>query len=601
MTVLLTSDLSAHDGISIGDIGKEMNSTEDPRIGFTVKKMYTGHQICSKAGSGETIEIPLPPQSAGERSSFPFVGDSVYKTFDFELQRDILKTFPTAGSSDEEREAFIEQTVLNAYNNSDAVSRPGSTAASPSPVPSSPSYSSSDVFPISEMVEKLSPAESLQIPVSFECQIEAGFPVVITVFDLCGRRVTVSSDYIVEPSQKNPFSEAQGKDILLKLGSTIYQTLSADISVIGECFVPVGEFKNIRNKALQALLNERIAGKRRPSPEAANPKNSGFAGETQNLDRNPDFPAQISVCVYSESGLFAALEAGADRVYIGGDLFKDPLTQAEYGISADMMRGFSDKLSASDLKKIFFRTPFITKEEDFEILNSVLKSLKEIGISGISASNVGVYEFVRSNPDFSASFKIALDSAFNIFNSDAAHLFFKEGVSSVLLSPELSLPEIKKLIQSAVLKGGAPAFECTVHGRQRLMVTEHPLLQSLLKNEKKNEKRNKPVSLFEYVLKDSKNYMFPVLADTAGRNHIFNSRELNAFDLLNQIRDADIMFFRIDGIGHTSDEIFSLVKHYKNGLADSKIASDQKGASKSNSGSNDGSEFTKGNFLRSVE
>jgi collagenase-like PrtC family protease len=128
------------------------------------------------------------------------------------------------------------------------------------------------------------------------------------------------------------------------------------------------------------------------------------------------------------------------------------------------------------------------------------------------------------------------------------------------------------------------------------------------KNERKDESKiefkmskSESISLFEYVLKDSKNYAFPVLADIVGRNHIFNSRELNAFDLLNQICDAGVMIFRIDGIGHTSDEISALVKHYKDKLMNFKDRSEQESISKSTSNSNNGLKFTTGNFLRSAE
>ncbi len=583
ITVLLTSDLSAHDGISIGDIGKNMNSTEDPRIGFTVKKMFIGRNICSKAISGDSVEIPLPP-TADDGDNLPRVGDSVYKTFDFELQKDILKTFPAANGSDTERDAFIEQTISEAYG-----------PASPDSPTDADFYSSSAAFPISEMVEKLSPAESVQISVALECKIEPGMPVQITAYDPDGHRAAVQSDYIIETAQKNPFSEAQARDLLLKLGGTVYRPQSVEISVIGDCFVPVGEFKNVRNKALQALLYERIKAEKRQSAVSAPPSENFDQTSGPAIQSSP--AAQVSVCVYSEDDLAAALEAGADRVYVGGDIFEDPLTHIEYGITADRLQSLSGKLSESDKEKIYFKTPFITKETDFEFLGQIFKTLKEIGISGILASNVGVYEFIRSDPVYSEFFKIATDAAFNLFNSDAVSLFIEKDVSSVLLSPELSVSEIEQLIRSGVLKSGGdlPPVECTVHGRQRLMVTEHPLLQSLLKGIDSNvsPKSGENMPLFEYVLKDSKNYTFPVLVDTAGRNYVFNSRELNAFDLLLRLREANVAFFRIDGIGHTSEEIGLLVRRYKDGLNTAAINPENN--------SNDGAEFTKGNFLRSVD
>ncbi|MDL2260643.1 U32 family peptidase [Methanimicrococcus sp. OttesenSCG-928-J09] len=664
INVLLSSELSAHDGISIGDIGKTMNSTEDPRQGFAIKKMYVGRSICSKAGAGETVEIPLPTPADSNRSekreTFPSVSDSVYKTFDFELQRSLTKTFIPAGKNDEESALFAEQVANDVYDssrvqlkNSNAINTPNDTqnsslisSSDSSDISSGPSsslsssslssppssyspsylsaYLSSAVFPLAEAVEKLSSTESLSLPISFKCRLQPGNPIQITVFDENGLSVVVESEYVIEAAQKNPFSEAQARDLLFKLGSTIWQTKSAEVSVSGDCFIPVGEFKTVRNKALQALLTERILRRRRASPLNLNKKDEIEKSEKTEMKNEDGFNENsvenyalpdpiISVCVYSENELFAALEAGADRIYAGGDIFKDPLTRKEYGLSAEKLTAAMSKMEAADKEKIYFRTPFITKEEDFESIKACLRLLKENNISGILASNIGVYEFIQSESEFSPAFRIAADTAFNIFNSDAALLFFEQNADSVLLSPELSISEIDSLIHRAVSKSEKyPAFECAVHGRQRLMVTEHPLLQSLLAGSNLDSTRktaavhnaeqnadiigmqsNDSIELSKYILKDAKNYQFPVLTDMKGRNCIYNSKELNAFDLLPKLRQAGVSIFRIDGLGHTSDEIFDLISHYRKGLNSDRTESDGLSA--------DGSEYTKGNYLRGAE
>lgn len=612
INVLLSSELSAHDGISIGNIGKTMTSAEDPRQGFTVKKMYSGRSICSKASAGETVEIPLPDSAETGKKIIPSVGDAVYKTFDFELQRTLTKTFLIGDKNEEESILFAEQIADEVYGNScpQDLTRTADLSAA-SGISSSPGSSSlsSTFFPFAEAVENLSPTESLQITVSFKCYLQPGSPVQITAFDESGLSGSVESEYIIEPAQKNPFTEMQARELLFKLGNTIWQTKSADVSVSGDCFVPVGEFKTVRNKALQALLTERILRRRRSSHltgdtlgESVENFEKVSSSGVENLSALP-IPV-VSVCVYSKSELLAALEAGADRIYVGGDIFKDPLTQNEYGLTVEILSDLISQLDAADKDKIFFKTPFITKEEDFESVKNCLRLLKEIGISGISASNIGVYEFIQSESEFSSAFRVVTDSSFNIFNSDAALLFFKQNADSVLLSPELSISEINLLIQRAVFKSEKfPVFECTVHGRQRLMVTEHPLLQSLLAGskdhgqtaalQKDNSRQNDSIDLSKFILKDAKNYMFPVLTDTKNRNYVYNSKELNAFDLLPKLRQAGVSIFRIDGLGHSADELSVLISRYKNGLnSEFKTESNL---------SADGSEFTKGNYLRGAE
>ena len=594
--VLLTSELSAHDGISIGDLEKEMRSTKDPRQGFPIHKMYVGRSICSKAFSGDTVEIPLPSSSDYESMRLPNSSDLVYKTFDFELQKELSKTFPALDSFDDCEEsgnengeksntvseaASIQKTLKETYNSINF----SETASA--------SFLSSDSFPIAEIVEMLSPQDSIKISVSFDCILEVGKPISIIATDENGQSVSVLSEYIIESAQKNPFSKNQASDLLLKLGNTIYQVDLINVSVIGDCFIPVGEFKNIRNKALQALLTTRIENCRRPKSETE---------YDSPISPQPFFlpTPLVSVSVYAESELKAALEAGADRIYIGGDIFKNPITEEEYGITVSDLENIVSNLSDSDKSKIFFKTPFVTKENDFDSLGNTFEILKQIGISGISASNIGVYEFLKSDESFSSWFRIAADSAFNVFNSVAANLIFEAGAESVILSQEMSITDISKLAQNLAnsKETEIQPLECLVHGRQRLMVTEHPLLESLLKSAGtsfSSSSKSLSDSFFEFVLKDAKNYSFPILTDVKRRNYVYNSKELNAYGLLPKLRTAGISIFKIDGIGHSDSEIFTLVSQYKNGLAliDS-------GNFKSDV-SMDGSDFTNGSFLRGVE
>ena len=584
ITVSLISGLSAHDGISIGDIGREMNSTEDPRRGFTVKKMYVGRSICSKANTGDMVDIPAPILFEEELGSLPMVGDSVYKTFDFELHRTLSKTFLASENGE------IEQLISDTFQEKTNV-----TPAADS------FYSSADEFPISEMIEKLSPADSLKIHVSFDCTLSVGSAIIVSVSDNMGHSASVRSEYIIEPAQKNPFSKEQAVDLLSKLGSSIYQVDSVDISITGDCFIPVGEFKNIRNKSLHALLNEKIISKRRSSPEFKPASSAPLES-----DKPPRLSASpiVSVCVYSKNDLIAALNAGADRIYVGGDLFKDPFTQSVYGMSVSDIAAAVSELSPKEIEKIWFKTPFVIKEEDFTALAQLFRLLKEAGISGILVSNIGVFEFLLSNPDLCGSFKLAADFSFNIFNSDAAALIVESGACAVAISQELSISDISSLIQHYGLKNktdSVPEFECMIYGRQRLMVTEHPLLESILGERAADSCESDfsfdspSVPLSRFILKDSKNYMFPILEDSKCRNFIFNSKELNAFDLIYRLHRSGISVFRIDGIGYSSEEIADAISKCK-----CKISDTLSGAS-SDENLNDGNRFTKGNFIRGVD
>ena len=580
--ISLTSDLSARDGISIGDLDKNdvsPKSAEDPRQGFMIKKMFIHRKICDKAGAGDVVTIPAA--FLFDNDTVPNTGDSVYKTYDDLLQRELSETIPAFEEG--QPEAIVSKTYQN-------TTKPDGSAGACRP------RSSSESFPLAELIEKLSPSKPLKINASFSCQIQAGAPILLTAADDSGMTITMQSEYAVEAAQKNPLSKEQAIDLLSKVGGTIYQITSVTVSITGDCFVPVGELKTIRNKALQALLTARAEKKHRPREEC------GTSTPPPALSLLPFAPpAQVSVCVYSGEDLNAALKAGADRVYISQDIFKCPITNEEFGIPLRRLKSVLSIVGAHDLDKIFFKTSFVTKESDFKDLEEVFLVLRELGVSNILASNLGVYEYL-SNPCFS-DFKIAADAPFNIFNADAASVFVKAGAVSVTLSPELSIDDIAALSRGFVSKNNSlPAFEAAVHGRQRLMVTEHPLLESVLKggsfSNKSFNESERSVAFDRYVLKDTKEFSFPILSDTTGRCFIFNSKELSAYDLLPNLKAAGVSIFRIDGIGHTPDEIFDLVSLYKKGLAE---AAENQTDGQGGVRCADGAEFTKGNFIRGVE
>ena len=602
--ISLDSNLSARDGISIGDIGKNTESDKDPRQGFMIKKMFVNNKICDKAGPGDVVSIPAA--FLFDYDDVPNVGDLVYKTYDDFLQRDLSGTIPSFGDGQ------LEEMIFETYQ---VKSNP------PSLHDAEKQYVSTDRFPISELIENLSPEKTLKINVSFSCQIQAGSPIIITAQDFDGNTISMRSEYIIEPAQKNPVTKEQATDLLSKVGNTIYNIFSVYVSIEGDCFIPVGEFKNVRNKALQALLTLRIEKKRRTDPKKMDGTASQKQGECIDFQKQNECSdsqkrdeclskssvsilpfiqnPQVSVCVYSGDDLKAALNAGADRVYISHDIFMCPVTKEEFGIPLRQLKSALSDVAAQDLDKIFFKTPFVTKESYFKDFEETLLVLQELGIQNILASNLGVYEYLVSDPRFSNSFKIATDSAFNIFNSDAAAIFAAAGTVSVMLSLELSIDDIASLSRGYIFKTNSlPVFEAAVHGRQRLMVTEHPLLAAALDKNFKNKPFSNTgcsVPLERYVLRDTKDFSFPVLSDTTGRCFIFNSKELNAYDLLPNLKAAGVSVFRIDGIGHTPDEIFELVSLYKKGLAESETNEYYESHSK------DGSEFTKGNFIRGVE
>ncbi len=146
-----------------------------------------------------------------------------------------------------------------------------------------------------------------------------------------------------------------------------------------------------------------------------------------------------------------------------------------------------------------------------------------------------------------------------ITNSHGAHLLNKLGASTVWLSPELNLAQIKNMAEMLECEVGIYAF-----GRQRLMLTEHCELMSAGPcDEDCDHCRRRRVPSW---LKDRKDYLFPTITDVAGRTTIYNSQDLDAMPYFEELMGAGVSRFMIDSTFMNKEEMLSIIARAKDSL-----------------------------------
>ena len=616
VSVLLNSDLSAGDGISIGNVksgtknSKDTKNLNDPRAGFTVRKMFSNNRITDYVKAGETVSIPAASLFSSERS--PKAGDILYITSDEKLHREIEEKMPL--QSDEE----IKELVENCANSAEFAQAVGA-------------------FPF-------------KIPVSFKLKAKKGEKLTLTLKNEKDERNKIKqtheiieiSDFTVEKSQKNPFKKEQAYNVLTGLGTTFFEPKNVEIELENDVFIPLGVLKGLRNDALTSLLNAFINSFKR------NISNSSFNEVETEIKSNKEIETEIelnkeieteiesnkeieieiesnketdtkikkdiksedefklSISVYSKDALFSAINAGADRIYVGGNTFKSSPGGFVYGLNFDEICNLleTEKIVNSEKSRIFYTFSQITKDADFDLIKSQILKLVEYEIGGFVATNPGMLELLcetvfdssgnsgsfdssdnsgssgnSASSGNSGKFEIISDFSFNIFNSNAAFLIFESGANCVSLSPEMSLEDINEYTNSCIENYGKRIqSECLIHGLIQIMITEHPLIQTLTINEidaidiidnndSNNNNKNSNNNNIFYALKDSKGFMFPVLVDEFGRNHVFNSKILNTIDFAEDIYDAGIRNFKIEGFGFSPEDIENLLYIYRNAIA----------------------------------
>jgi putative protease len=424
------------------------------------------------------------------------------------------------------------------------------------------------------------------IPIYLTATIIPRKPARLEVKDSDSNVVAVESEYLVEKAEKSPTSKAQIEKQLTKLGNTLFEAAELKVNVGEDIFIPVGQLNDLRTKVVSQIENLRISKwKRKPLenlklPTPGEKKAEGIketetsrgleeTGKAARVDEIkeikigslPEKPL-LSVSVYSLEGLDGALAGGADCVYFGEGLFRKLKSiEGEKESGKEEISGrktdsiFEDavlKARAAD-RKIYFNTPKIVKDSEMKQVVELFSSAVKFGADGVIVSNLGTFNLAKEK-----KVPCIADSPLNIYNGYTFDLLLQNGAEMAVLSPELTLEEIKEVASYG------PA-ECIVHGCLELMESEHCLVGGLLG--KNGGKCSTPCNSGNFNLVDEKNYEFPLLMDYQCRTHLLNSRALCMLEYVPSLIEKGISSLRIETLGmDDAEEIRRITEKYRKAI-----------------------------------
>ncbi|MDD5472985.1 MAG: DUF3656 domain-containing protein [Candidatus Methanoperedens sp.] len=388
----------------------------------------------------------------------------------------------------------------------------------------------------SRLMASLETKSIRKIPVKMSVKARIGEPVELCIND--GKNEIVVHGGLVSRAESKPVSKDSIASQLKKLGNTVFEAQDITFDLGENIFIPVSELNELRRRAVAGLETERTQKwKRRCNkPEIASEK------------RSAEVKPILAVNTSSIEGFEAAVDGGADIVYIGGEVFRnDEVEKKDYDYAIE----YGHKHGAS----VFINTPRILKE--IKDLNT------DLDPDGFLVSNLGVlYNLHGLNKP------IVIDYPINIFNMLTMNYLLNYS-QRVTLSPELTLDDIRTLTPYG-------ATECIVHGFFPLMVSEHDLVGSLFSGGAKDA-----------LLKDEKGFAFPVKTDMHGRTYVMNSRELCMLEYVPEIIDSGVSCLRIEAGMYDAVKTREITRAYREAM-DSRRGRDCEG------------EYTTGHYFRGV-
>ena len=237
--------------------------------------------------------------------------------------------------------------------------------------------------------------------------------------------------------------------------------------------------------------------------------------------------------------LRAALRFGADAVYVGGPMLQ--LRAANAGFSMDALAQAVRETHALGRRLYVTVNAFPTNGE-LDALGDYAQGLFALGVDAAIVADMGAVAVMRRA---APGLPIHVSTQANCLNYAAATAWHDMGASRVVLAREMTLEQICQL------RARTPAaleLEAFVHGAMCMAWSGRCMISAFLTGRSANRGACTQSCRWRYALMEEKRpgEYFPVEEDGRGTT-LLSSFDLNCLDFLDQIADAGVTSFKIEG------------------------------------------------------
>lgn len=237
--------------------------------------------------------------------------------------------------------------------------------------------------------------------------------------------------------------------------------------------------------------------------------------------------------------LNAAIEYGADAVYLGSDCFGMRTAAASFG--GDNLRKACE-IAHKNRVKVYLTCNTVPRNNEFESLPDFLRYASESGVDAFIITDLGVMEMAKK---YAPEVEIHISTQAGITNYASANAFYNLGAKRIVTAREISLEEI------AQIRANVPAdleIESFVHGAMCVSFSGRCLLSNYLTGRDSNRGDCAQPCRWRYALAEEKRpgQFFPLEQDSSG-TYIMNSRDMSMIEHVAKLAQAGISSFKIEG------------------------------------------------------
>ncbi|WP_242863269.1 DUF3656 domain-containing U32 family peptidase [Caloranaerobacter ferrireducens] len=257
--------------------------------------------------------------------------------------------------------------------------------------------------------------------------------------------------------------------------------------------------------------------------------------------------------VGSIESLYAAVENGADAVYLGGKMFN--ARQYASNFDKEELKKAIEYAHIKDVK-VYVTVNILLSDSEFKEALEYISFLYNIDVDAIIIQDLGLANLVRKLlPDF----ELHGSTQMTIINQYGAKFLEELGFTRVVLGRELSVEEIKYIKDKTNIE-----LEGFIHGALCISYSGQCLMSSIIGGRSGNRGRCAQPCRMPYTLVNAETGQ--TISSKLDKRFLLSTRDLNTIEDLNKIVKAGIISLKIEGRMKRPEYVAVIVNKYKKEL-----------------------------------
>ena len=248
------------------------------------------------------------------------------------------------------------------------------------------------------------------------------------------------------------------------------------------------------------------------------------------METKPELLAPVG----SQESLQAAVENGADAVYLGGKSF-NARVRADNFTTEQIIAGA--QYAHHKGVKVYITVNTLYKNKELEAILEFIEEIYQGQLDGVIVQDLGLANLISH---FLPDLELHASTQMTVHNLAGAKYIEQLGFSRVVLARELTLAEIKEINQQTDLQ-----LETFVHGALCICYSGQCLMSSLIGGRSGNRGRCAQPCRLPYTLINRTDNT--VVNEQLKQKYLLSPKDINTLEILPDLIESGIQAFKIEG------------------------------------------------------